>query len=294
MARMINWPRWLRTIASIAALTIFVLAPLAYVTPDAASAQSMYNQFIFYPTRVPKGFSDYRAVENIHPESVTFKSESKNTLHGLLYINEVATRTVLLSHGNAYSCGDRSPVVEKLLSAGASVFIYDYSGYGQSTGKPSMGGICKDGAAALQYLTDVKNIPPANIVLCGESLGTLVAGRLAANSKCAGLIMICPILSLRRVGGDMSPIIRKAPGLFFSATCKKLENIGPLKNNEIPKLFIAGTADRVTRIKQADELVHEVAEPKIYLRIDGAGHVDGAMVADRQFTKTIADFLASI
>jgi hypothetical protein len=181
-----------------------------------------------------------------------------------------------------------------LLKTGASVLIYDYSGYGQSTGKPSMAGISKDGAAALSYLTEVRKVPAKRIILCGESLGTLVAGRLAGVAQCGGLIMVCPLLSLRRVGGDATSIIKYTPSSSFSSACKELENITPLQANAIPKLFVAGTADPLTRIEQADELVAAAAEPKTYLRIDGARHGDQAMLEDPVFSDTLATFIAAI
>ncbi len=272
-----------------------VLAPLTiYVGLAPVVAQPFYDKFIFLPTKYPSGDWNHTAVSGIKPTDVTFKSDNGNELHGLMYERPNAPKTILLSHGNAYNCTVRPYLVQKFLATGCAVLIYDYSGYGKSTGEPTMEGICQDGVGALNYLTRVKKLTLDQIVLCGESLGTLVAGRLASNYQCAGVILLCPLLSLRRTGSDKFGFLKYYPDFAFSDACRKLDNLSALKNSKIPKLFIAGTADQLTAIQQSDELFEAAAEPKYYIRIEGAQHEDSVMMEDVRFDSGVREFIDAL
>lgn len=277
-----------------AVVALFVLTPLAlYIGLAPVVAQPFYNKILFQGTNFPvKNWKDQK-LNGVEPKEATFRAKSGNLLHGLMFDVPGASKTLLFSHGNGHNCTHRSWVLERLVESGVSVFVYDYSGYGKSTGEPSLENLCDDGEAALQYLTTVEKIPLKKIVLFGESLGTLVAGRLASQNQCAGVIMLCPLLSLRRVGGDRFDFLNYYPDFAFSRASRELDNGKALKNCEIPKLFVAGTADKLTRIEQADELVRSAAGPKQYVRIVGASHEDSKMSSDENFKKALSQFLAS-
>ncbi len=292
MSKTIRWAFIVRGVA-ICSFIIFVLLPLAiYVLLSPVVAQPLYNKLIFQPTKYPTGDWSYATICGIKPKDADFKSENGNNLHGLLYELPGAQKTVLLSQGSAYNCTDRRYLAEQFLQIGCSILVYDYSGYGKSTGEPSMQGICEDGTGALKYLTDVKKLPLNGIILAGESLGTLVAGRLASNYKCAGVILLCPLSSLRHTACDTFDFLNYYPDFAFSDACKKLDNLTALKNSTVPKLLISGTADRLVKIKRSDELFATAAMPKTYIRIDGADHEDKVMMEYPGLRSGVKKFIA--
>lgn len=59
------------------------------------------------------------------------------------------------------------------------VMALDYRGYGPSTGEPSEPGLIVDGVAFLDYIMHDLGIPPENIIVQGQSLGTAVASAVA-------------------------------------------------------------------------------------------------------------------
>lgn len=65
-----------------------------------------------------------------------------------------------------------------MLSKYGSIFVYDYRGYGRSTGEPSDKGLFIDAMSCWKYLTEHLNIKPSNIILFGYSLGTSVSSNL--------------------------------------------------------------------------------------------------------------------
>ncbi len=82
-------------------------------------------------------------------------------------------------HGNAGNIADRAFKLRPYLDAGYGVLIAGYRGYGGNPGSPSEQGLYADGRAALAFL-DRQAVPADRLVLYGESLGTGVAVRLAA------------------------------------------------------------------------------------------------------------------
>lgn len=81
---------------------------------------------------------------------------------------------------------------------GAAVFAFDYQGFGASRkGHPSQQKAYANGAAALNYLTGIRHIPPDHVVVYGARLGAAVAAHVARRSpKIAGVILEDPQPSL--------------------------------------------------------------------------------------------------
>lgn len=276
-----------------AVVAFLVVTPAAlYIGFAPIVAQPFYNKILFPGANNPVIEWNGEKVCGVAPEDQVFKTKNGNTLHGLMFNVPGASKTFLFSHGNGHNSTNRNWVIDKLVASGVSVFVYDYCGYGKSSGKPSLESLCDDGEAALQYLTNVKKIPLEKIVLLGESLGTLVAGRLAAQNHCAGVIMLCPLLSLKRVSSDWCGLLNYYPDFAFPRGYRELDNSKALEHCTSPKLFVAGTADELTRIEQADELVKGAAEPKQYVRIEGASHESSTMRDSVAFEKALAQFLA--
>ena len=66
-----------------------------------------------------------------------------------------------------------------MVSSGASenvfVLAFDYRGFGYSTGSPSERGLANDAIAVIQWAIEEAKVPPENIVLVAQSLGTALA-----------------------------------------------------------------------------------------------------------------------
>ena len=91
--------------------------------------------------------------------------------------------TALILHGNAGNMSHRMDTVAMFHRLGYSVLIFDYRGYGRSSGKPSEQGLYQDAQTAWNHLTRQRSIAPTRIILFGESLGGAVAAWLAARER---------------------------------------------------------------------------------------------------------------
>src|SRR5205814_1564580 len=79
--------------------------------------------------------------------------------------------TLLYSHGNAGSVGDRVAIAHLLTDQrGVGVFMYDYRGYGRSEGAPTEAGLLRDARAAREVLLR-EGVTAEHVVYLGRSLG---------------------------------------------------------------------------------------------------------------------------
>lgn len=90
--------------------------------------------------------------------------------------------TILFSHGNAVDLGQMSSFYYGLGSRlECNIFTYDYSGYGASGGSPTEKNLYSDIRAAWHALRNRYGISPSNIILYGQSIGTVPTVDLAVN-----------------------------------------------------------------------------------------------------------------
>lgn len=108
--------------------------------------------------------------------------------------------TVLFSHGNAVDLGQMSSFYLGLgTRINCNIFSYDYSGYGVSNGRPSEKNLYADIDAAWQSLRTRYGISPENIILYGQSIGTVPTIDLASRFEVGAVILHSPLTSGMRV-----------------------------------------------------------------------------------------------
>jgi fermentation-respiration switch protein FrsA (DUF1100 family) len=71
----------------------------------------------------------------------------------------------------------------------ATVFVFDYRGYGRSRGKPGERGCVADGMAAQRWLAEREGVSTDDIVLVGRSIGGGVAVQMAAEQGARALVL---------------------------------------------------------------------------------------------------------
>src|SRR5215470_6596453 len=109
----------------------------------ALTAAAFSDRIIFQPQKA--GYRD-------RPGILRLTSTDGAKISATFLANSKAVFTVLFSHGNAEDIGDDQPLLERIRSAGFSVFAYDYQGYGTSEGRPSERHAYQDEDAAYDFL----------------------------------------------------------------------------------------------------------------------------------------------
>lgn len=115
-------------------------------------------------------------------------------------IHPDARWTMLFSHGNAVDLGQMCSFYWALgKRLGVNIFSYDYSGYGMSSGAPSEQNVYSDIDGAWKALQKRYGIKAENVILYGQSIGTVATVDLAAKEKFGGVILHGTLASGLRV-----------------------------------------------------------------------------------------------
>ena len=101
----------------------------------------------------------------LRPQNVWFRSADGTKIHGWYLPKEDAQRLVVFCHGNGQHVADQANLIFRIQSRlNATVFVFDYRGYGRSRGKPYEGGCIADGMAAQQWLARRERVKPEDII----------------------------------------------------------------------------------------------------------------------------------
>ena len=106
--------------------------------------------------------------------------------------------TILYFHGKGGEIGSRPTRWAAYRDAGFGVAFLSYRGYGGSEGSPSEAGFHMDADAAHDWLL-AQGVASDRLALVGESLGTGVAVRLAADRPVGALLLEAPYTSVADV-----------------------------------------------------------------------------------------------
>ena len=217
---------------------------------------------------------------------VAIETEDRERLHGWwMAATPPSLGHVLLFHGNAGNVCDRLPHAELLVAAGFDVLLFDYRGYGRSSGAPSEHGTYRDARAALAALADQPGVDGSRVFYLGESLGGAVALALALERPPAGLILQSAFTSVREMARVHYPFIPTAlvPDAYPSLRL--------IRGLEAPLLVLHGDRDDVVPVSQARALFDAAPEPK-QLRIFGdAGHNDLIPLAGPAYAAEISSWV---
>lgn len=109
---------------------------------------------------------------------------------------QTALRTAILSHGNAGTMDDYVTIPAWLASLGVTTYVYDYRGYGLSSGWPSERGLYQDAEAIWRYATVRDDAIPRQTLVFGHSLGGGPATFLAEKYGMAALLLAASYTSI--------------------------------------------------------------------------------------------------
>jgi pimeloyl-ACP methyl ester carboxylesterase len=194
---------------------------------------------------------------------------------------------ILVCHGNAGNITYRLDLAALLLEAHASVLLFDYRGYGQSTGKPGEEATFADAQAAYGWLR-AKGFDGERIIAYGESLGGGVAAELAVREKLGGLILQSTFTSIPDIGAELFPWLPvRLVGSIKYNTRSKLPRI------RVPVLIMHSRNDSLINFKHAQRNLDAANAPKYFCEI-GGDHDDGIFVTHREFLDGIKKFLLTL
>jgi fermentation-respiration switch protein FrsA (DUF1100 family) len=276
--------RSLKDVPSLAAVLLDAAAELVATKESRRMLESLVNRFIYYPE--PHWMAT-PANLGLEAEDVFLSPEAGVQLHAWFFPHPEPLATLLFCHGNAGNVSHRLENVAYLLKIGLQVLLFDYRGYGHSSGQPSELGLYRDAATAWAHLVgraDTVGIPQ---VIFGRSLGGAVAVELAIHVEADALIIESTFTSIRTLARLIFPLALPALPVKYNS----LSKIGQLK---MPLLVIHGEQDELIPFAEGRALFEAASEPKTWYPIHGAGHNDTYLVGGEAYFHRLATFVADL
>lgn len=195
--------------------------------------------------------------------------------------------TILFSHGNAGTVADRFHRVAEIQSRLAvDVVLYDYRGFGKSTGSPNEPGTYQDARAVHAFVLS-RGARAVDVVLMGESLGCAVAIQLATEVSHRSLILEAPFLSVPAMARHVFPFLPVGPLIR-----NRYDNAAKIASIQTPSLIVSGRADEVIPFEQGEALSRLVASKRNrFLPISGAHHNDVYVVGGSPYWEAFKEFV---
>jgi fermentation-respiration switch protein FrsA (DUF1100 family) len=247
----------------------------------------LLNTFLFFPDRALDGTP---AEAGLSYADVEFQTEDGESLHGWWISSETrpALAHVLHMHGNAGNISHRIFEARLLAAAGLDVFLFDYRGYGRSSGRPSEEGTYRDARAARQALARQEGVAAERLIYLGESLGGAVAVHEALESPPLGLVLRSTFTSVRALAKLHYPVVPRAlvPDAYPS-----LERVARLR---CPVLVVHGERDDIAPFSQGEALFAAAPEPKRFHRVPRADHNDLVVTAPDEYSRIIAGWVKAL
>jgi len=232
----------------------------------------------------------------LKPTEQTFELEdiylqvNNKKLHGI-FVQWSSDKAIYMFHGN----GGPIPIfyerIAYLNSLWYSVFVYDYPGYGKSSGIPTNKNIADFSHAFYHEIVSKKNIPPENITLWGYSIGSAVATQFAYTYPNAynRLILISPFASRYDVVRDKFGYPWQS--LFFRKnTFNTAQTIASISR---PLMIIHGDSDTLLPISHSKKIWENTPpnQEKYFLTLQWAWHIFSFADYGEKFQEAIQDFI---
>jgi hypothetical protein len=254
--------------------------------------QNSVNRLVLAPSVGANRVYSLDLVPGARKEVIDIATPDGNKLNAWLFKVPGSDKLTIVSHGNAGNISNRLYLANALVPAGSSVLIYDYRGYGLSTGTPSVKGILQDGLTAYDYVHKQLGYPADKILLYGESIGTGVTCNLACHRSCAAVILQSGISSLPAAGRFVFPFLWLYPDFIFAEP--HLENVLRVKDIHVPILLLHGKVDHIVAFQNSEQMFAAANDPKQLVFLPHCGHNDMGVQDTRLFHDAISHFVAQV
>ncbi len=247
--------------------------------------ESLVNRFIYYPEHQWWATPSDLGLE---AEEVRLAPEPGVKLHAWFFPRPEPLATLLFCHGNAGNASHRLENVYYLVEAGFQVLLFDYRGYGHSSGQPSEAGLYRDAEAAWAHLVERGDTEAAPRIIFGRSLGRGCGRRFGDPRRhrrrphCGEYLHFHP---------DPGPPRFSLPLPELPVKYDSLSKIGSLR---MPLLAIHGQEDELIPFADGRALFEAASEPKDWYPIPGAGHNDTVIVGGEAYFRQLAAFASEL
>jgi fermentation-respiration switch protein FrsA (DUF1100 family) len=253
----------------------------------ASDYRTVIDALLYFPSRP---FDDDPRQHGLGHQDLAVQTSDGERLHGWWFAARAEPRRghLIHFHGNAGNISHRLAEAAALTRAGFDVLLFDYRGYGRSTGRPSEAGLYADARAVRAAAAARPGVDPARLVYLGESLGGAVALALALEHPPRGLVLQSTFTSIRDMARLHYPVV---PPFLVPDEYPSLRRIPGLR---APLLVLHGDRDEIVPFTHGQRLFEAAPEPRLFHRVAGAGHNDLLAVAGPSYGRVVGEWAARI
>ena len=248
---------------------------------------SVVNALLYFPTRA----LDATPAEIGLPYSdLAIATDDGERLHGwwIASPRRPAAGHVLFFHGNGGNISHRLVHARALAGAGLDVLLFDYRGYGRSTGSAGEAGTYRDARASRAALLAQPGVDPSALFYVGESLGGAVAAELAAAHPPAGVVLQSAFTSIREMARLHYPVFPRATVPDAYPTIDRIARV------RCPLLILHGEHDEIVPLAHGRDLFAAATARKRLEIVEGAGHNDLVTAPGFDYGGTIAAWVREV
>ena len=231
---------------------------------------------IFYSSTLPQ---DLEYQFQTKYKELFLTSDDGAVLNGLHFKADNPKGVILYCHGNAGELDKWGEWGELLANRYSyDVVLWDYRGYGKSTGKRRPQLMLDDGLLFYNYCKGL--FKEELISVYGRSLGGFFATHITKQAEPKQLVLESTLTSLLEVAEETYPFIPSNWLLKF-----RFQNIENIKTISLPTFLIHGTDDDLIPFEHGQRLFElSKAEKKEFYPIQGGNHNDLSSFEDSFFT----------
>ncbi|WP_341503742.1 alpha/beta fold hydrolase [Gallaecimonas sp. GXIMD4217] len=237
----------------------------------------------------------YRPTQQQYPNLAQFQlnqqrlwlpSGSGNRLHGELLCPEQGRAGLVVHfHGNHGNLSGTADKVAWLCDYGYRVLVFDYSGYGLSSGSPSFEALHQDALAVMDHALELQDGQPGRLVLFGTSLGGAVLLDALADFPGRGgvdlVVIDSSFTSYKQIAVDvmysypLGFLLTWMPALLLPNHYAPFGDLQRLAG--VPVLVSHCSGDRLIDIRHARKLADNLPGPARFLDLGDCPHARGYM-----------------
>lgn len=249
------------------------------------------SSLLYYPSQI-----EYTQIKDLpyDIEELTFPDQKGNQLHAWYFHAKNPKAKILFFHGNAQNLSAHFAMLAWMVDFGYDLMIYDYPGYGKSSGKPTPESTALSGVAALSKIESIN--PQLPLVVYGQSLGGQIMQKslnLYEKKNYKAVIIEASFLSYRSVARRM---LSKSwvTWLFQPVAWLVMSDHwagDPSLIAPIPVYVLHGNLDNVVPLDQGQHVFEKAKDPKQWKVIEGGSHSNTYFIKNGTYRRYLLSIL---
>ena len=266
------------------ACTSFTVQERNFIMPDSVTGKNTTTRF---------NQTALKAIlpnANMHDVSVT--QADGNVTHGIVISQPGARATLLYFGGNMFHIDRHAQeILSTIAACNVNVAMFDYRGYGRSSGKPTVALMSTDALAVYDHM-NAQSL--GQVMVHGQSLGSFIAAYVAQFRPARALVLESTATNPQDWAIANTPwYFRPFVSIEVAPELALVDNLVAVSAYTGPSLLLIGGQDVITPPTLANRVfVAMRGSPKVLLVAQGAGHND--VLDDTKIAQKYCEFLGKL